>query len=373
LKAKHPIETRAGSHSCGQICARPMPAIIAMRRLVPAVSLGLASVPVFVAAQSAEEGVPCVDDGQCASWVSRDDPSNCSHFPGLLRLHCPVACGACEAHEHFRRCSIESGGAINEPAAVGRLAPSARALSSLVVSAADAITKEHEGRGLETKLLRRDGPFLMQMEAFLSPVEAGDLIGAAEEAGFQRGDQYIDGAAELRTSATTFCRGACQWSPSVVALTERISTYLGVPVSHFEPVQFVRYGPGERYAEHNDFIAEDVEQPCGARLFTFFVYLSDGFGGGETAFPHIGVQIVPAVGRAAFWSNSMVYVGGKSGKMRWLPDGKASHEALPVAEGPLNSQVKYAANIWVHDGDVRHTDLYRKSCAALGMLGHTDL
>eukprot|EP00971_Amphidinium_carterae_P063784 1262514-Amphidinium_carterae.2 len=49
--------------------------------------------------------------------------------------------------------------------------------------------------------------------------------------------------------------------------------------------------------------------PQGPRLMTFFLYLTDGFDGGETAFTELGLAVTPKVGRAVLWATSMAHRG----------------------------------------------------------------
>merc|ERR1740121_3430320 len=98
------------------------------------------------------------------------------------------------------------------------------------------------------------------------------------------------------TSSTTFCGGSCEWAPPGAAFAEQISQVLQMPSQHFEPIQFVKYDEGQRYAVHSDFVDSDATAAAGPRLLTFFVYLSDGFEGGETAFPELGLKVAPQVG-----------------------------------------------------------------------------
>lgn len=299
----------------------------------------------------------CIDDVACTSWVSPNDISNCSKFRSLLQLNCPKACGVCNRHDIFRRCLSAADLRANNTALVTS--------SSSLASLANGIVANSASWAMPAvEVLEKPLPLLLQADDFLSASEAKDLIDVAERTGFQSSSRYIDGAAELRTSVTTFCKDTCAWAPSVAALVDRISDALGVPWGYFEPVQFVRYNDGEYYTEHSDFIPEDIETASGPRLLTFFIYLSDKFDGGETDFPKLSKRVSPKVGRIATWTNAMTYVGGKSGKIRWLPDGKTNHEALRVTATASTSAPKYAANVWIHNNDVRHAELYHERCQA---------
>lgn len=81
--------------------------------------------------------------------------------------------------------------------------------------------------------------------------------------------------------------------------------------------------------------------PCGVRLATFFLYLSDVEEGGGTWFPQLNITGVPKKRRALLWYNVKKHSSGK-----WIMDTRTQHEAVPVIRG-----TKYAANKWVHVKD----------------------
>ena len=85
---------------------------------------------------------------------------------------------------------------------------------------------------------------------------------------------------------------------------------------------------------------EDNRLVCGARVLTFFLYLSDVEEGGETSFPNLGIDIKPKKGRALLWPSVLEHSGCKA------RDERTHHAAKPVIKGR-----KYAANAWIHAGD----------------------
>lgn len=89
-----------------------------------------------------------------------------------------------------------------------------------------------------------------------------------------------------------------------------------------------------------------VDQPSGARLATFFIYLSDVDEGGQTHFPALGLDVFPKRGRAALWYNLKLDGLHLDDPSTWHPDTKMTHEATPVVAGE-----KWACNLWVHVGD----------------------
>lgn len=123
--------------------------------------------------------------------------------------------------------------------------------------------------------------------------------------------------------------GPAQEDLVVAALNRRIAAMTDTPLDHGEPLQILRYAPGQQYRLHSDALAGATNQ----RTVTAIAYLNDGFGGGETDFPAIGVRVRPRAGDVLIFHNA-------------LPDGRmdpsARHAGLPVTSG-----VKWIATRWI--------------------------
>jgi hypothetical protein len=87
---------------------------------------------------------------------------------------------------------------------------------------------------------------------------------------------------------------------------------------------------------HHDYIPGHNDMPCGPRLYTFFLYLSDVEEGGGTYFTKLDMEVKPKAGRAVLWPS----VKNENPMAR---DGRTHHEARPVIKGK-----KFAANAWLH-------------------------
>ena len=75
----------------------------------------------------------------------------------------------------------------------------------------------------------------------------------------------------------------------------RMSHTCGYRIQHFEAPMILHYEVGQQITPHFDFIdanAPDYEQQIreqGQRMITFLLYLNDGYSGGETTFPRLGI------------------------------------------------------------------------------------
>lgn len=82
-----------------------------------------------------------------------------------------------------------------------------------------------------------------------------------------------------------------------VLLQGRMAAATGQPVTHFEAPTVLRYAPGERIANHYDFVNPETTRDYageiarnGQRLLTFIVYLNDAYAGGETTFSRLQLR-----------------------------------------------------------------------------------
>jgi prolyl 4-hydroxylase len=115
----------------------------------------------------------------------------------------------------------------------------------------------------------------------------------------------------------------------VHALNRRIAAASATAAEQGEPLQVLRYRPGDRYRAHLDAIPGFANQ----RVLTMLVWLNDGFEGGETHFPVPELSLRFPAGDAILFRNT-------------LPDGRgdpaAVHAGLPVTSGE-----KLIASRWI--------------------------
>ena len=118
-------------------------------------------------------------------------------------------------------------------------------------------------------------------------------------------------------------------TPAIHALNRRMAAASGTRAEWGEPLQILRYRPGQQYKPHYDGIAGEPNQ----RILTMLVYLNDGFTGGETAFVRTGLKVVGKPGDALLFRNA---------DDRGNPDPIAEHAGLPVTSGE-----KLIASRWI--------------------------
>ena len=120
-------------------------------------------------------------------------------------------------------------------------------------------------------------------------------------------------------------------NPAIHALNRRIAAATASDVRAGEPLQVLRYEPGQEYRPHLDALPGVAAAQ--QRVLTFLIALNDDYDGGETDFPKLGVRFKGKSGDGLMFRNA-------------LPDGRADqrliHAGMPVKRG-----VKYLASRWI--------------------------
>jgi len=177
-----------------------------------------------------------------------------------------------------------------------------------------------------------DRPYVSAFPALFSPAECDFLVEEARSwlepsvvVDPQTGRQLRN---PIRTSdGMSFAY--FQESPAVHALNRRIAAATGTDVRQGEPLQVLRYRPGQEYKPHFDAVPGEANQ----RILTMLVYLNEDYEGGETLFLKTGLSFKGGKGDALMFRNA-------------LPDGRADeqaqHAGLPVARGE-----KLIASRWI--------------------------
>jgi prolyl 4-hydroxylase len=120
-------------------------------------------------------------------------------------------------------------------------------------------------------------------------------------------------------------------NPAIHALNRRLAAASGTDVRAGEPLQILRYVPGEQYRQHSDALPGVA--PAQQRVMTFLVYLNEDYEGGETSFPELGLKICGRTGDGLLFRNASA---------DGTPDPRSVHAGLPVTRG-----AKYLASRWI--------------------------
>ena len=209
-----------------------------------------------------------------------------------------------------------------------------RSAAELAIVSAMDLTPEGEPAQVPRGERLSEHPDILRFSCLFTPDECHYLAAAAapmlEPAVVidnRTGRQVLDPV--RRSDAVGFT--APLENPAVHALNRRIAAATGTGVEQGEPLQVLRYRPGGEYKPHFDAIPGFANQ----RVLTMLVWLNEGFGGGETAFPVAGLALKGGIGDAILFRNTRA-----DGRR----DPAAAHAGLPVASGE-----KLIASRWIRE------------------------
>jgi prolyl 4-hydroxylase len=260
-----------------------------------------------------------------------------------------------EAHELLARAdeavaappvveTVRSERAAPEPASVepaqpepAESAPAAAQLPDIDTRANTIATPDR----LVDVLLACDSPRLVVLGNVLSHEECDALIDYCEP---RLGRSSVVGDAEgnvqVHQTRTSRDVGVRRDETALIARIEaRLAALLRWPAECSEGLQVVRYGVGDEYRPHFDWIDPDVPGLAkhlaagGQRLATLILYLNDVAAGGATSFPAAGLTVGPKRGNALYFRNVDAH---------GVPDQRSLHAGDPVRQG-----VKFVANKWL--------------------------
>jgi prolyl 4-hydroxylase len=180
-------------------------------------------------------------------------------------------------------------------------------------------------------------PRLALMENFLSP-ELCDLL-VEKSRGMLVPMDGPEGKAFPLEVAASHRLAIPELTLQILLMVDRIGEAVSLQHRGVEPPFVIRYGGGEEYPAHTDFLdprqpanAENIRQE-GQRVLTFLVFLNDDYEGGETDFPRAERQIKGKKGDAVFWWNV---------KPDGTPDPAAINANRPVIRGE-----KWVLSQWI--------------------------
>ena len=230
------------------------------------------------------------------------------------------------------------GGAADWPRAMALLrdasASDAQAAEQLRLIGAMALGANGDPADLPGFELLSDSPDVRLFPGLFTAAECAYLIATAEP--IQRRSVVVDPQSgrqvpnPIRTSSAAGFPFTDE-NPAIHALNRRLAAASGSDIRAGEPLQILRYAPGEQYHEHTDALPHVA--PNQQRVLTFLVYLNEDYEGGETAFPALGIKVRGKTGDGLLFRNAAT-----DGR----PDPRAIHAGLPVTRG-----VKRIASRWI--------------------------
>lgn len=120
----------------------------------------------------------------------------------------------------------------------------------------------------------------------------------------------------------------------VQRINRTIAVATGTEWGWGEPINILKYTPGQQYKPHHDGTGSDN---VSVRNLTALIWLNDDFEGGETDFPKIDVRVRGDVGDMLVFRN--------------VRDNGAFDERMIHAGLPVTSGVKWMASRWIRGAD----------------------
>jgi predicted 2-oxoglutarate/Fe(II)-dependent dioxygenase YbiX len=154
-------------------------------------------------------------------------------------------------------------------------------------------------------------PRTFTIAELLTPEECGALIARVERHGFEEApittDRGMLMAPEIRNNTRVMLDDVDLAARLWARARDRVPAQVGArrAVGMNERLRFYRYEPGQRFRLHRD---GHYERPDGERsLYTFLVYLNDGFTGGGTRIEdHV---VTPVTGLAVGFLHALLHEG----------------------------------------------------------------
>lgn len=230
------------------------------------------------------------------------------------------------------------GGPADWPAALARLRQLAEAdaQSRAALALIEAMTLTEEGAPQRAPMAEpfSESPYALRFPQLFTLAECDYLIKVATP--LMSPSVVVDERSgrliphPIRTSDTAYFPWLMA-DPAIIALNRRIAAASATDLDQGEPLQVLRYRPGQQYRNHFDAIAGADNQ----RVMTVIVYLTDDYEGGETRFVRSGLAHRGRRGDGFLFRNTLA-----SGRA----DPEAEHAGMPVTAG-----VKMIASRWIRE------------------------
>lgn len=176
-------------------------------------------------------------------------------------------------------------------------------------------------------------PFVRLFREALTPAECAYLLDIASPS-YRPSTVYDAQRRLVRDPIRTSDCSTVHWlieDPAVHALNRRLARISATAVENGEAGEVLRYGAGQEYRPHLDFVRAS-DNP---RIVTALTYLNDDYAGGETEFTKTGLRVRGRAGDVLVFGNA-------------LPDRSvdpmSEHAGRPVTQG-----IKFIYSRWIHD------------------------
>lgn len=140
---------------------------------------------------------------------------------------------------------------------------------------------------------------LYEKEGFLTPNKCDEII--------SKSNPLFETAKTLGVEIDGYRTAQNAWisndDPLSIEIKQLIHNEVNVPIENMERLSVIKYDVGGEYKEHQDFFhpGQDYYDKCmsqgGQRIKTALIYLNDGYEGGQTAFPILGITVQPKKGK----------------------------------------------------------------------------
>jgi len=178
-----------------------------------------------------------------------------------------------------------------------------------------------------------DTPKVTLFRGFASPAECSYLAGIAEPSFRLAAVGHVSGGAQQPNQQIRTCDvAAFPWIAEdlvIQAFNRRTAAVSATDAECGEPLQVLRYRPGQQFRPHRDCVEPGGNQ----RMFTMLVYLNEEYTGGETEFLKSGLKVKGSTGDAILFRNA-----DAAGNL----DLDSLHAGLPVISG-----MKLLASRWI--------------------------
>lgn len=183
-------------------------------------------------------------------------------------------------------------------------------------------------------------PRVYTISNFLSPMECKAVIARAKSKNMDRAKVSGPEKGVVSKARTNdVCWIDHNFDVAFSRIGRRVAGLVGMPLSHAESFQVIRYSPGAEYRGHFDAFDPTTETgernwgKGGQRLITALGYLNHVEEGGETRFNKLDMSVAPEPGKLLVFHNC------EPGTIRKHP--LSLHAGCPVVKGE-----KWAFNLW---------------------------